>query len=114
MAIGLPLKYQVMSETGSDETVQTMLTFLPLGTVRYIDVGDNSGSQANSVSDRLAMGMPISRAGPWQDASTSRGTLLSASHSRKLRRRQSHLQLKKYAEIKKAGTKFSHRSIIFV
>ena len=34
--------------TGSEETVQTMETFFPLGTVRYIEVGDNSGSQANS------------------------------------------------------------------
>ena len=34
--------------SGSDETVQTMETFFPLGTVRYIDVGDNSGSHANS------------------------------------------------------------------
>ena len=39
--------------TGSDETVQTMETFLPLGTVRYIDVGDNSGSHANSAKLRI-------------------------------------------------------------
>ena len=39
--------------TGSDDTVQTIDTFFPLGTVRYIDVGDSSGSHANSA--RLEM-----------------------------------------------------------
>ena len=48
-SMGLPLKNQVISETGSEVTVHTILTFLPLGTVRYMEVGDNSGSHANSV-----------------------------------------------------------------
>ena len=42
------LKLIIVYLTGSEDTVQTMDTFFPLGTVRYIEVGDNSGSQANS------------------------------------------------------------------
>ena len=67
-----------------------METSLPRGTVRYIEVGLSSGAQANSA--RLSEGtrMPSRRRGPWQTGSTGRGTLLCDSHSRRLRRWQSH------------------------
>ncbi len=40
------------SEGGSDATLHTMETFLPLGTVRYMEVGDSCGAQANSARDK--------------------------------------------------------------
>ena len=49
-----PLKYQAIELRGSDDTRQTMETFFPFGTVRYMEVGDSWGAQANS--DRLNEG----------------------------------------------------------
>ena len=48
-----PLKNQVMVETGSEATRHMMDTFLPLGTVKYMEVGDNWGAHANSARLRL-------------------------------------------------------------
>ena len=89
-----PLKYQVMVLTGSEATLQTMETFLPLGTVKYMEVGDNCGAHANSARLKLWMWIPTSLRGPWQDGSTIWGTLLWVSHKRKLRSRQSQVHLK--------------------
>ena len=93
-----PLKNQVIVLTGSEATLQTMETFLPLGTVKYIEVGDNWGAHANSARLKLWMWMPTSLRGPWHDGSTIRGTLLWVSHSLKLRSRQSQVHLKCNAE----------------
>ena len=79
--------------TGSEATRQTIETFLPLGTVKYIEVGDNCGAHANSAKLKLWTWMPKSLRGPWQDGSTILGTLLWVSHKRKLRCRQSQVHL---------------------
>jgi len=89
-----PLKYQVMVLTGSEATRQSMETFLPLGTVKYMEVGDNWGAHANSARLKLWMWIPTSLRGPWHEGSTIRGTLLWVSHKRKLRSRQSQVHLK--------------------
>ena len=91
--ICLPLKNHVMVLTGSDATRQTIETFLPLGTVKYIEVGDNWGAHANSAKLKLWMWMPKSLLGPWHEGSTILGTLLWVSHRRKLRNRQSQVHL---------------------
>ena len=49
------MKNQVIVLTGSEATLQTIETFLPFGTVKYIEVGDNWGAHANSARLKLWM-----------------------------------------------------------
>ena len=73
-------------------TLQLRETFLLSVMVRYMEVGEREGRQANSAALTTATLKPSSLLGWRQSGSLGRGTLLVASHCRRLLRWQSQRQ----------------------